>query len=97
MILSTLFLLLVCQGDSQPGRNNQVSLNLIVITSSCRSIILLLCMQDIAEIAKFYELLFQAMDQRMNVENVKRSGQCRKGVSDVIERTDYSEEFRIRH
>ena len=42
-------------------------------------------MQDIAEIAKIYELLFQAMDQRMNVENVKKS---RKGVSDIAPRRE---------
>ena len=42
-------------------------------------------MQDIAEIAKIYELLFQAMDQRMNVENVKK---CRKGVSNIAPRRE---------
>ena len=52
-------------------------------------------MQDIAEIAKFYELLFQAMDQRMNVENVKKP-RHRKGVSD-IGRIPYSEEIDTRH
>ena len=45
---------------------------------------------DIAEIAKIYELLLQAMDQRMNVENVKKS---RKGVSDIAPR---GEEIEIR-
>ena len=48
-------------------------------------------MQDIAEIAKIYELLFQAMDQRMNVENVKKS---RKGISDIAPRR---EEIEIRY
>ena len=45
-----------------------------VYTTSC-------CSQDIAEIAKIYEMLFQALDQRMNVENVKKSP--RKGVANV--------------
>ena len=50
-----------------------------------RCIILL---QDIAEIAKFYELLLQGLDQRMNVENVKRSGRHRKGVPDIEPRRE---------
>ena len=89
-----LFLLLVCQGDGQPGQSNQVSLNSHYIQLQINNTKILL-LQDIAEIAKLYELLFQAMDQRMNVENVKRSNRHRKGVSD-IERIDYSEEF-VRH
>jgi hypothetical protein len=47
-------------------------------------------LQDIAEIAKVCELFIQAMEQRMNVENVKKS---RKGVSDVAPRR---EEIEIR-
>ena len=46
--------------------------------------------QDIAEIAKIYELLFQALDQRMNVENVKKSR--RKGVANVG-RISYQDEI----
>ena len=40
--------------------------------------------------AKFYELLFQALDQRMNDENVKKSQ--RKGVENV-ERITYQDEI----
>ena len=46
-------------------------------------------MQDIAEIAKIYELLFKALDQRMNVENVKKSS--RKGVADIHRPTNQEE------
>lgn len=41
-------------------------------------------MQDIAKKAKIIELVLQAMDQRMNIENVKKS----KGISD-FDRSNY--------
>lgn len=63
-----------------------VQLNSILYDHLMEHCIILL--QNIAEIAKFYELLLQGLDQRMNVENVKRSGRRRKGVSDVERRRE---------
>lgn len=54
----------------------------------------MLALQDIAEIAKLYELLFKAMDQRMNVENVKKSR--RKGVADIHRSSAQSEDIELR-